>query len=109
MDKHRGPDANFDSDSVSQFQEMPSSQPHTTPEKDQNVASVAVSHDGKAPQAVAGSESAALETEKQSYSLSHVFGHLMWTPRRCRYDPEDPPKFGWGLNLIFALVGIGHS
>lgn len=107
MDKDRVPDANPDSESLSQLQETSSQS--IAPGKEQNVASVAVSHKVKAPQAVAGSESAVLETEKQPYSLSHVFGHLIWTPRRCRYDPEDPPKFGWGLNLIFALVGIGHS
>lgn len=73
------------------------------------MASVAVSHSEAAPDAVAGSESAALDTVKEPYSFSHVYNSLMWMPRRCRYDPENPPKFGWGLNLIFALVGIDHS
>lgn len=108
MDDDRIPDGKTGSDSLSQPQEISSSKPHT-PDKEQNVAFVAVSHDAKAPEAVAGAESAAVETEKQPYSLSRAWDHPMWTPRRCRYDPEDPPKFGWGLNLIFALVGIGHS
>lgn len=106
-DKDRLSGSNLDSTSPSQPQEISSSQAHT-PEKEQSVASVAVSHNGTGPDAVTGSESAALETKKQPYSLSRVFRYLMWTPRRCRYDPKDPPKFGWGLNLIFALVGIGH-
>ncbi|PSS00662.1 MFS multidrug transporter-like protein [Coniella lustricola] len=27
-----------------------------------------------------------------------------WAPARCRYDPEHPPQFGLGLNLLFALT-----
>ncbi|ROV87729.1 hypothetical protein VMCG_10594 [Cytospora schulzeri] len=29
---------------------------------------------------------------------------LTWTPRRCRYDPDSPPKFNLALNLLFALA-----
>ncbi|TVY26876.1 putative transporter [Lachnellula hyalina] len=29
---------------------------------------------------------------------------LTWTPKRCRWDPEDPPKFGMGLNLLFGFA-----
>ncbi|KAF3767919.1 MFS general substrate transporter [Cryphonectria parasitica EP155] len=29
---------------------------------------------------------------------------LMWTPPRCRYDPDNPPKFSLALNLLFALT-----
>jgi hypothetical protein len=28
----------------------------------------------------------------------------MWTPKRCRWDPEDPPKFNLALNLLFGFV-----
>jgi hypothetical protein len=32
-----------------------------------------------------------------------------WTPKRCRWDPESPPKFGLGLNLLFGFVSILSS
>jgi hypothetical protein len=31
---------------------------------------------------------------------------VTWTPKRCRWDPEDPPKFSMGLNLLFGFVSI---
>jgi len=27
-----------------------------------------------------------------------------YTPRRCRYDPENPPKFSLALNLLFGFA-----
>lgn len=29
---------------------------------------------------------------------------LSYTPRRCRYDPANPPKFSIALNLLFAFA-----
>jgi hypothetical protein len=29
---------------------------------------------------------------------------LSWTPKTCRYDPENPPKFSIWLNLLFSFV-----
>lgn len=29
---------------------------------------------------------------------------LVWMPKRCRWDPVDPPKFNMGLNFLFAFV-----
>jgi hypothetical protein len=29
---------------------------------------------------------------------------VTWTPPRCRWDPNNPPKFSWPLNLLFAFV-----
>jgi hypothetical protein len=34
------------------------------------------------------------------------WGFVTWTPERCRWDPESPPKFSLGLNLLFAFVSI---
>ncbi|KIH92472.1 hypothetical protein SPBR_02725 [Sporothrix brasiliensis 5110] len=32
-------------------------------------------------------------------------GHILsWTPRSCRYDPENPPEFTLGLNLLFSFA-----
>jgi hypothetical protein len=29
---------------------------------------------------------------------------VTWTPKRCRWNPDDPPKFSMSLNLVFAFV-----
>jgi len=31
---------------------------------------------------------------------------VTWTPKRCRWDPESPPKFSLGLNLLFGFVSF---
>lgn len=31
---------------------------------------------------------------------------LTWAPRRLRYDPGNPPAFGYGLNLLYAIVSL---
>ncbi|KAK3712898.1 hypothetical protein LTR37_008783 [Vermiconidia calcicola] len=30
---------------------------------------------------------------------------IFWTPPNCRWDPDDPPKFSMGLNILFAFAG----
>lgn len=35
-----------------------------------------------------------------------VWAIISWTPKRCRWDPEDPPKFSLALNLLFAFVSL---
>jgi len=30
---------------------------------------------------------------------------MIWTPARCRWDPENPPEFSLALNLLFGFVG----
>ncbi len=35
-----------------------------------------------------------------------VWKVVSWTPERCRWDPESPPKFSLGLNLLFGFVSI---
>lgn len=47
---------------------------------------------------------AELKSTKQFGFLDRFVAIVTWTPRRCRYDPGQPPKFGWGLNFMFALV-----
>jgi hypothetical protein len=34
---------------------------------------------------------------------------VSWTPKRCRWDPDDPPKFSFTLNLLFAFVSLLHG
>jgi hypothetical protein len=31
---------------------------------------------------------------------------ITWTPRRCRWDPMDPPQFSMALNLLFGFVSL---
>lgn len=44
------------------------------------------------------------EAQAKPSFLGLVKTTLTWVPPQCRYDPENPPKFGLALNLIFALV-----
>jgi hypothetical protein len=30
---------------------------------------------------------------------------LLWTPPWCRWDEQNPPKFGLPLNFLFAFAG----
>ncbi|KAI9051122.1 hypothetical protein LZ554_005225 [Drepanopeziza brunnea f. sp. 'monogermtubi'] len=36
---------------------------------------------------------------------SKIWRVVSWTPKRCRWDPDSPPKFGLALNLLFAFAG----
>ncbi|KIW08121.1 uncharacterized protein PV09_01056 [Verruconis gallopava] len=36
---------------------------------------------------------------------SRVYRILSWTPPRCRWNPDDPPKFSMALNCLFAFAG----
>jgi hypothetical protein len=38
--------------------------------------------------------------------LKRCWKVITWTPKRCRWDPEDPPKFSMGLNLLFGFVSV---
>lgn len=33
-----------------------------------------------------------------------IYTVLSYTPERCRYDPDNPPKFSTALNLLFAFA-----
>ena len=28
----------------------------------------------------------------------------IWTPKRCRYDPDNPPSFTLGMNILLGFV-----
>ncbi len=32
------------------------------------------------------------------------WGIISFTPSRCRWDPEHPPQFSLGLNILFSFV-----
>jgi len=50
-----------------------------------------------------------LPQEASIFKRSAVAGRRLfevfpWTPPACRYDPDNPPKFSLGLNLLFSFV-----
>ena len=58
-------------------------------------------------------ESTSTRSGDQKAQLKRIVDHkfaqscwdaVTWTPRRCRWNPEDPPKFSMGLNLLFGFV-----
>ncbi|KUI62359.1 Putative uncharacterized transporter YgaY [Cytospora mali] len=49
-------------------------------------------------------ESADSKREERPSFMSRIGKLLTWTPKRCRYDPDSPPKFSLALNLLFALA-----
>lgn len=63
-------------------------------------------------QAVAGSPAIRSESngedtgETKAPSLGQrVVKVLTWCPPRCRWDPDNPPKFSMGLNILFGFSG----
>lgn len=34
----------------------------------------------------------------------NIVNVFMYTPKRCRYDPANPPKFSMALNLLFGFA-----
>ncbi|KAJ8058335.1 hypothetical protein OCU04_012527 [Sclerotinia nivalis] len=50
------------------------------------------------------------DEKKQQFSImiencfAKFWGLITYTPKRCRYDPESPPKFSMALNLLFAFA-----
>ncbi|KAI1389330.1 MFS general substrate transporter [Hypoxylon trugodes] len=41
----------------------------------------------------------------KSNFLGRVMAILNWMPQRCRYDPENPPKFTLSMNILLAFSG----
>lgn len=42
---------------------------------------------------------------KMSILARPLFDFIFWTPRRCRYDPDNPPQFTLLMNMLMGLVG----
>jgi len=36
---------------------------------------------------------------------TRLYDIITYTPRRCRWDPDSPPKFSMALNVLFAFSG----
>ncbi|ROT35615.1 membrane protein [Sodiomyces alkalinus F11] len=56
------------------------------------------------PQPNSGPETKDADTPSKQGLLGLVLAVMTWTPRRLRYDPGDPPEFGYGLNMLYALA-----
>lgn len=40
--------------------------------------------------------------------IPRAWAFITWTPKRCRWDPENPPPFSLPLNLLFGFVSLSH-
>lgn len=36
--------------------------------------------------------------------MRNIYSFMTYTPKRCRWDPSNPPKFGMPLNFLFAFA-----
>jgi hypothetical protein len=50
-----------------------------------------------------GDDKAASGTTRTS-----LISRLSWIPKRCRYDPDNPPQFSLPMNMLMGLVSIGQ-
>lgn len=48
------------------------------------------------------------QIKEHEYSKK-IWKFVSWTPKRCRWDPDDPPKFSMSLNLLFGFVSNDSS
>ena len=61
--------------------------------------------DTESPDSIALEGSEASHQSKRWAIIGTIYQGLSWTPRTCRYDPENPPKFSLAMNFLFAFVG----
>ena len=61
----------------------------------------------KDPTSTTSSDEKGYFAQIKEHEFSKKFWNFVtWTPKRCRWDPEDPPKFSMGLNLLFGFVSV---
>jgi hypothetical protein len=70
--------------------------PEIVPSQDQSLESIPNEQE-KTPSSI----SKAWNTVRNS----KIYALLSWTPPRCRWNPESPPKFSMALNCLFAFAG----
>lgn len=80
-----------------------SEKPPTGSNSDESIAANEANEGGQDASEPVGREQA--ETVGKGW-LSRAPAIRIWTPRRCRYDPDNPPEFTLGMNILFALVRI---
>jgi hypothetical protein len=80
---------------------------------DAGTSPVASEKDQKQELGEDANESTSTRSSDQKGRLKRIADHksaqrcwevVTWTPKRCRWNPEDPPKFSMGLNLLFGFV-----
>lgn len=42
--------------------------------------------------------------DKSNTGLWLFLSKYLYIPKRCRWDPNDPPNFNWGFCLLYAFV-----
>ncbi len=47
-----------------------------------------------------------LERLRKNVAVKRVWSIITWMPERCRWDPENPPKFNMRLNFLFGFVSV---
>jgi hypothetical protein len=91
-------------DHVEAVEAPPLSMPSDTPREKESESSDA---NGSTP-----AEKSSKETKFSGLQNNAFFSKnwtiISWTPKRCRWDPENPPKFSLALNLLFAFVSSLH-
>ncbi|KAF4632463.1 hypothetical protein G7Y89_g5676 [Cudoniella acicularis] len=74
----------------------------------------ALEHGDKADENRDGTKESTSTTESQGKLFAQMrhnqfakscWKWITWTPKNCRWDPESPPKFSMGLNLLFGFAG----
>lgn len=53
-----------------------------------------------------GTRSSRLSVIKNNAFVRRCWSIISWTPPRCRWDPDNPPKFTMALNLLFGFVSL---
>jgi hypothetical protein len=53
---------------------------------------------------IAQTSTASSHHQSEKSLFRKIYRILSWTPPRCRWDPEKPPKFSLGLNILFAFA-----
>ncbi|KAK3651312.1 hypothetical protein LTR56_005769 [Elasticomyces elasticus] len=50
-------------------------------------------------------QDAKAESTKPPSTWQKIYAIVFWTPPKLRWDPEKPPKFSLGLNILFGFAG----
>jgi hypothetical protein len=67
-------------------------------------------HNNPSPSDVKMESNAKSDSRHGVFRLTKLLLDLvLWTPRSCRYDPDNPPKFSLPMNMLMGLVGVMPS
>jgi hypothetical protein len=86
----------------------PDTSDQSYPEKDDREESSALSticQDGNTPENIHNNATGPSRKADGQTFWRRAVNLLLWTPPWCRWNPENPPKFGLPLNFLFAFAG----